>query len=131
MKKLALVVAFALSVLPAFAAEDFTGKWSGSFSGTDPNGSPANENLFLNLIHKGSELTGTAGPTAERQWKILNGKVNDNSVAFEVQGGGGDTQGGPVLKFALTFADGHLKGDVNAERGGEKMTAKVDLTRVK
>jgi len=24
-----------------------------------------------------------------------------------------------------------LKGDVNAERGGEKMTAKVDLTRVK
>ena len=130
MKKLALVVAFALSVLPAFAAEDFTGKWSGSFSGTDPNGSPVNENMFLNLVHKGSELTGTAGPTAGRQWKILNGTVKGDSVAFEVQGGG-DTQGGPLLKFALTFADGHLKGDVNAERGGEKMSAKVDLTRVK
>ena len=130
MKKLALVVAFALCVLPAIAAEDFTGKWSGSFSGTDPNGSPVNENVVLNFIHKDSELTGTAGPTAERQWKILNGKVKGDSVAFEVQGGG-DTQGGPLLKFALTFADGHLKGDVNAERGGEKMTAKVDLTRVK
>ena len=130
MKKLALVVAFALCVLPAFAAEDFTGKWSGSFSGTDPNGSPVKENVFLNFVHKGSELTGTAGPTAEQQWKILNGTVKGDSVAFEVQGGG-DTQGGPLLKFALTFADGHLKGDVNAERGGEKMTAKVDLTRVK
>jgi hypothetical protein len=130
MKKLALVVAFALCVLPAFAAEDFTGTWSGSFSGTDPNGSPVNENVFLNFVHKGSELTGTAGPTAERQWKILNGKVNGNSVVFDVQGGG-DTQGGPLLKFALTFADGHLKGDVNAEHGGEKMSAKVDLTRVK
>ena len=130
MKKLALVVVFALCVLPAFAAEDFTGKWSGSFSGTDPNGSQMIENVFLNFIHKGSELTGTAGPTAERQWKILNGKVNGNAVTFEVQGGG-DTQGGPLLKFVLTFADGHLKGDVNAERGGEKMSAKVDLTRVK
>ena len=130
MKKLALIVAFALSVLPAFAAEDFTGKWSGSFTGTDPSGSPANENMLVNFIHKGSELTGTAGPTAERQWKILNGKVDGNAVAFEVQGGG-DTEGGALLKFALTFADGHLKGDVNAEQGGQKMSAKVDLTRVK
>ena len=130
MRRLAFVLAFALLVLPMAAAEDFTGKWSGTFTGVAPDGSPMNEKIFLDLVHKGAELTGTAGPTAEVQWKILKGKVDGDKLAFEVQGGG-DTEGGPLVKFALTYADGHLKGDANAERGAEKMTAKIDATRVK
>lgn len=130
MKRFAVLCAFMLLVWPAFAAEDFTGKWAGSFSAVAPDGTPVDEKVFLDLIHKGDELTGTAGPTAEVQWKIMKGKVDANKLTFEVQGGG-DTQGGPLVKFALTYADGHLKGDANAERGAEKMTAKIDATRVK
>jgi hypothetical protein len=135
MKKLTLVLAFVLALIPAvaatgaFAAEDFTGKWSGSFIGTDPGGQQITETVLMILTHKGTDLTGTAGPNENTQWKIQNGKVDGNKVAFDVQGG--DGQGGPLLKFTMTFAEGHLKGDIAASRGEEKMAAKVDVTRVK
>ena len=130
MKKLALLFGLALFVLPALAAEDFTGKWSGQFSGVAPDGNQMTEPILLNLVHKGAELTGTAGPSDETQWKILKGKVDGDKVSFEVQAGG-DTQGGPYVTVTLTYAEGHLKGDFNAQRGAEKLIAKVDLTRVK
>ena len=133
MKKLALVLplAFALFVvLPVAAAEDFTGKWSGSFTGT-MDGQQHTEPFVLNMVHKGATLTGTIGPSAEQQWELENGKVDGNNVAFEVQAGGGDSAGGPRMKFALVFADGHLKGDLTAEKEGQKLTAKVDATRAK
>jgi hypothetical protein len=130
MKRLALLFAFTLFVLPALAAEDFTGKWSGQFTGVAPDGNQMTEPILLNLVHKGAELTGTAGPTDDTQWKILKGKVDGDKVYFEVQAGG-DTQGGPYVAISLVYADGHLKGDFNALKGAEKMTAKVDVTRVK
>lgn len=130
MKRLALLFALTLFVLPALAAENFTGTWSGQFSGVTPDGKQVTEPILLNLVHKGAELTGTAGPSAEQQWKILKGKVDGDKVYFEVQAGG-DTQGGPYVTITMAYAEGHLKGDFNAQRGAEKMTAKIDLTRVK
>ena len=130
MKKLALLFTLVLFVLPAVAAEDFTGKWSGQFSGIGPDGNQSTEPILLNLVHKGAELTGTAGPGAETQWKILKGKVDGDKVSFEVQAGG-DTQGGPYVVITLAYADGHLKGDINMQRGEQKLTGKVDVTRVK
>jgi hypothetical protein len=130
MKKLALLFTLTLFVLPALAAEDFTGKWSGQFTGVAPDGTQVTEPILLNLVHKGADLTGTAGSSADRQWKILKGKVDGNKVSFEVQAGD-DTQPGPYVVITLAYADGHLKGDVNMQRGAEKMAAKVDLTRVK
>ena len=131
MKKLALVVALLLVSFPAIAAEDFTGSWAGSFTGAGPDGQERTEQVLLKLVHKGAELTGTAGPGAEVQWKIENGKVDGNNLSFEVQGGGDASSGAPRLKFALAFAEGHLKGTVTAERGDLKLSAKVDATRVK
>jgi hypothetical protein len=130
MKRLTLLLALTLFVLPALAAEDFTGKWSGQFTGVAPDGSQVTEPILANLVHKGTELTGTAGSSAERQWKILKGKVDGNKVSFEVQAGD-DGQSGPYVVISLAYADGHLKGDFNIQRGDEKMSAKVDLTRVK
>ena len=132
MKKLGLlsVVGFSLVVLSGWAAEDLTGKWSGSFEGPGPDGQAMHETVVLNIVHKGTALTGTAGPADERQWPILKGKVDGNDITFEVQAGG-DSGEGPVLAFALKFADGHLKGDVKAEHEGVKLNAKLDATRVK
>jgi hypothetical protein len=131
MRKLALAVVLLFVSFPVIAAEDFTGSWSGTFTGAGPDGQERTEQMFLKLVHKGAELTGTAGPSAEVQWKIEKGKVDGNNLSFEVQGGGDASSGAPVLKFALAFAEGHLKGSVNAERGDMKFTAKVDATRVK
>jgi len=131
MKKIALAFALLLVSFPALAAEDFSGPWSGSFSGVMPDGQERTEQIFMMLTHKGTELTGTAGPSEKVQWKIEKGKVDGNNVSFEVQGGGDASTGAPVLKFTLAFAEGHLKGSLNAEQGGIKLTAKVDTTRVK
>jgi hypothetical protein len=131
MKKLAFGLALFLLALPALAAEDFSGKWSGSFTGVAPDGQERTEQIFMTLVHKGAELTGTAGPSADVQWKIEKGKVDGNNVAFEVQAGGSPESGAPVLKFTLAFAEGHLKGNLNADMGEMKLSAKVDTTRVK
>ena len=130
MKKLALMFALLLVSFPVLAAEDFTGAWSGSFTGAGPDGQERTEQMFMMLVHKGTDLTGTAGPSAQVQWKIDKGKVDGNNVSFEVQGGG-DAATGPVLKFTLAFADGHLKGTLSADQGTIKLSAKVDTTRVK
>jgi len=127
MKRLALLFAFVLVTLPVFAAEDFSGKWSGSFTGTAPDGTQITENIFLILVHKGTELTGSAGPSEEKQWKIQTGKVDGNKVTFLVE----NPDNGVVARLTLAFAEGHLKGEFAAEKGAEKLTAKVDVTRVK
>ncbi len=38
---------------------------------------------------------------------------------------------GGVLTFDLALADEHIKGDVKGQMGDEKMSAKLDVTRVK
>ena len=126
MKRLTLVLAL-LITLPVFAVEDFSGKWSGSFTGIGPDGTQITENIFLILVHKGAELTGSAGPAEDKQWKIQNGKVDGNKLTFVVE----NPDNSAVARITLTLVEGHLKGEFAAEKGGEKLTAKVDVTRVK
>lgn len=131
MKRFALAALLALTVLPIVAAEDLTGKWSGSFTGTHPmSGREITEAILLNLVHKGAELTGTAGPNEKVQEKIQNGKVEGDKIYFELHGPR-DAEGGPVMKFTLSYEKGQLKGDVSLERGQFKSVAKFDATRVK
>jgi hypothetical protein len=82
-----------------------------------------NEQVFMDLKHTGAALSGTAGPTAETQHPLSNGKVNGNNVAFDV------SNEGITLKFTLVYAAGHLKGDVAGDFGGQKLTAKIDAQR--
>ena len=131
MKRLALAALLTLAILPLFAAEDFTGKWSGSLTLTHPMSNRENtETILLNLVHKGAELTGTAGPNEQIQEKIQKGKVEDDKIYFELHGPP-DAVGGPVLKFTVSYEKGHLKGDVSLERGPFKSAGKFDATRVK
>jgi hypothetical protein len=127
MKRLILALALVFAALPVLAAEDFSGKWSGTFTGTLPDGTPITETIYLVLTQKGAELTGTAGPNEEKQWKIQSGKVDGNKLAFMVE----NPDNAVVAKISLALADGHLKGDFTAEKGAEKLTAQVDVTRVK
>ena len=107
------------------AADDLTGKWSGSFVITFSDGETKDAKAFMDLNQKGAEITGTAGESPDRQWAIQKGKVEENKVTFEVQ-----TEG-PLIKFDLTLVDGHLKGEAKAEHEGKSMKAAVDLQRQK
>jgi hypothetical protein len=124
MTRLAVLASLLLSVGVVSAAQDVTGKWSGSFNTIGPDGSTREAGIFLDLKQKGTELTGTAGPNAERQWP-LKGKIEGAKLAFEVQ-----SDDGPV-KITLTLADGHLKGEAALEANGQKRAAKIDAERVK
>ena len=126
MKTLVCTLLIALFAMTAFAA-DVTGKWSGTFV----KSSGAADTGYFDLKQKGAELTGTAGPAADRQSAIANGKITTlkgvTTVTFEAQQPGG----GPLIKFNLKLVDGHLKGGATAELNGEKREATVDVARVK
>jgi hypothetical protein len=115
---LTLVLATALFA----AADSVTGKWTGSFAIT-LDGETRDEKAYLDLKQNGTELTGTGGPSADEQWPIKNGKVEGDKLTFDVQ------SNGPLIKFNLTLADGHLKGEAKAEHEGRSMKAAVDLQR--
>jgi hypothetical protein len=137
LNRIASAFVAALLVAPTlFAAEDLTGKWSGTFVVSMNGGAQENEAAYMSLKHTGKELTGTAGPSVDRQWPILKGTVvvsgtapkESTKASFDVQADGGN---GPLLHFELELIDGHLKGNAKAEQNGMAMTAVVDLTRVK
>jgi hypothetical protein len=121
MKTLACTLLIALFAMTAFAA-DVTGKWSGTFApeGENPSGA------FVVLKQSGTTLTGTAGPDAEQQWPITNGKIQGNKITGEVA-----SPEGMVFKMDLTVTGDQIKGEVNATRDGQPMKAKVELTRQK
>ncbi len=113
-----------LSVVSLLA--DVTGKWSGSFDVTGPDGETKADTAFLNLKEEGGKISGTAGPNEDHQLNIKTGKIEGDKIALEVT-----LEDGNTLTFDLTLAADHIKGDVKGEMGGEKMTAKLDVTRVK
>lgn len=124
MKTVLRVIGFTLVLATSLfaAADGVTGKWSGSFVIT-MNGETKDEMAYMDLKQKGAELTGTAGPSQDEQWPLQNGKVEGDKLTFDVQ------SGGPLIKFNLTLADGHLKGEAKAENEGRTMKAAVDLQR--
>jgi hypothetical protein len=129
-------VAILLLAPALFAAEDLTGTWTGSFVISMDGGTPSNDTAYMVLKHAGKELTGTAGPNADQQWAISKGTVavagaagkETTKASFVVQPGEGS---GPPMQFELELIAGHLKGSAKAEQDGMKLSAVLDMTRVK
>jgi hypothetical protein len=107
---------------------DLTGNWVGSMTRTAPNGQSQTIDWMFALTQKGKEITGTAGPNAERQWAIeKGGAVAGTKVTFKVQ----QPDGGPLRTFTLELVKGRLVGEMLAERDGQSFTTKVDVGRAK
>lgn len=123
-----LVILFAASTLSAFQAKpvDLSGTWTGTLTPGGGQGGPAH----IELKQKGADLTGTCGPTPERQTAITNGKVTTDkgvtTVTFESAQGNG-----AVMKFDLKMVDGRLKGNVALELNGQKQEGTLDVGRAK
>jgi hypothetical protein len=117
-----LLVVLLLSSIALLA--DVTGKWTGTFDITGPDGEVHSQTAYLDLKQDGGTLTGTAGPNESEQMNIRAGKVDGNKIVFELA-----LEEGSVIKFDLQLAEEHIKGNANGEAGGQKMTAKLDVTR--
>ena len=121
------LVALALAVaLPARAA-DVTGKWSGTFTMTGPDGNTEDSAAFMVLKQNGTELTGTGGPDEGEQWPTEKGKIENNKITGEVH-----APDGALYKLDLVLDGDHIKGDVTVTSpDGQTMKAKLDATRAK
>ena len=128
MKTLAAIAVLLLTMVPAHAqSTNLTGKWTGTFTRTAPDGRTQTIDFMFDLTQKGKVLTGTVGPNAERQWPIeKGGAVDGDKVTFKVQ-----QPDGPLRTFTLKLVKDRLQGDMLAELNGQSFTAKVDAGRDK
>jgi len=113
-----------LSVVSLFA--DVSGKWSGSFDVTGPDGETKPDTAFLNIKQDGAKISGTAGPSEDKQFNIKTGQIDGDKITLEVE-----LEDGGVLSFDLKLEADHIKGNVKGQMGDDKVTAKLDVTRVK
>lgn len=119
-----------LSAMVLFAAMSFgadvTGTWSGPMQMTR-DGETRDDSAHLVLTQKGAEITGTAGPNAEKQMPIAKGSIEGDAIKLEVDGPNG------AGKFVLRLkVDGEkMTGDLATEGGEAQMTGKLTLTRAK
>ena len=108
-------------------AANLTGKWTGTFTRTAPDGRTQSIDFMMDLTQKGAVLTGTVGPSADRQWPIeKDGTVKADKVTFWVQ-----QPDGPKRTFTLALVKDRLEGEMLAELNGQSFTAKVDAGRAK
>ena len=112
---LSLSVAVLIATTPAVAQQktspDLSGTWTGRFGIT--NAGEKEEPAHLILQQTGSELSGSVGPTAERQQAINKGKVTTTPEGTAVTFDSG--RPGHVLTFDLKLVAGRLKGTVRDE----------------
>lgn len=113
-----------LSMLTATAA-DLTGKWAGSFDVTNSGGQKA-ETAFMNLTLNGNAVTGTAGPNAEEQMAIRNGKLEGNKLTFDIE------NGDESISFDLVFDGDTIRGIAKGKGpGAQQWSAKLNLKRAR
>jgi opacity protein-like surface antigen len=129
MKTFASILLFALVLVPAATAAqatNVTGDWNATFTATRADGSTSSAKFTFHLAQKGKTLTGTIGPSPERQWKIDKGVVDGAKVTFQVQ-----QPDGPLRSYALELVKGRLLGTLKLELNGQTGEAKVDAERAK
>jgi len=119
MKKLTFVLLF-VTLVSLAAAADVSGNWSGTWTPENGNAGSA----YLVLKQSGATLTGSAGPDAQTQWPIANGKVAGDTVTLQVT----DTQN-IVYKCTLSVNGNKMIGSVEVSANGQTQKAKIELSR--
>jgi len=98
------------------SADPFQGTWFGSFAVTNPDGKVSHDTAVVVLERHGDRITGTAGPTIDRQMPFSGAHVSGGALQFTV-----DAQGG--IAFELHGTADHLEGTAT----GTTMKAALDL----
>src|SRR5580700_7375557 len=66
------------------SAGELTGKWTGKFDITTPDGETKPDSAVMNLKLDGTTVTGTAGSNEDQQWTINKGKLEAGKLTFDV-----------------------------------------------
>ena len=125
MKTLLCLLMLAALAGVAMADVDVTGKWSGTFNATNPDGESKESTALLVLKQSGTEITGTVGPNADEQFAIQKGKIEGNKITLEAD------HDGSTMTFNLVLAADRITGEAQMSRDGETGKAKIDVSRAK
>jgi hypothetical protein len=111
MKRLLLIL---LAAAVTLTAADLSGRWTGTLEKVKGNpGGPQSDAHYLVLRQNGDRITGTAGPKADAQWEIRNGRVDGSRLTFEIAMAGGKM----VLGYDLQVGPDGLAGKVEPKTG--------------
>ncbi len=122
MKRLLLVLLLSALVLAA-ADANVTGTWTGSAVLVGPDGQSRNSGAVMIFKQDGSTLTGTAGPSEDRQVTIEKGKVEGSKVSFEV------SADDATFQFVMVLDKDLLKGEATGSQAGVPLKVKIELAR--
>jgi hypothetical protein len=122
-----LLCLFVLAALAcaAIADVDVTGKWSGSFNMTGPNGETKDGTALLMLKQSGTDITGSVGPSEDEQFVIQKGKIEGDKITLEAD------HGGNIMKIDLVLAADRITGEAHMSADGQTLKAKIDVSRTK
>ena len=109
----------------AMADGNVTGKWSGSFNMTGPNGETKEATALSMLKQSGTDITGTVGPNEDEQVAIQKGKIEGEKITLEAK------HDGHSIRFDLVLAADRITGEANMSGEGQTAKAKLDVTRAK
>ena len=118
---LAVLLATVFAQSPNTAPQNVSGKWTGTFDITAPDGSLHHDTAVIILKQDGATITGSAGGTDTDQSAITSGTANGPDINFAL-----DVHGSPML-FHLHRGADHLKGEATGDLQGQKITAKIDV----
>jgi ketosteroid isomerase-like protein len=114
---------FALTTTHVFAQStsrqqhsDISGTWFGELTLTNPDGKVSHDTAVLIVEQRGSSANGSIGRTVDQQTPFADGRVDDKSIRFHLDVGGG-------MDFSLHLDAGHLQGAAT----GKSMKAEVKL----
>lgn len=117
MKGLAIVLLLTLGL----TSTDVSGEWTGTFSVA---GSDRKEPQFFTFTQDGNKLTGSGGPDAAEQYPIVNGRVETDTVHFEL------STDNWAFKYDLKRKGQELVGQLELKsKDGDTRTAGVSLRR--
>ena len=121
------VLACILLLAAALTAYDVnvTGKWTGSFNMTAPDGETHDSTALLILKQEGTNITGSVGPNEGEQYTIKKGTIEGSKITIEVE------HESDVIKFALILADERITDEANFSHDGQMAKAKIDIKREK
>ena len=121
---LCFLVLAVLAVAAVAADVDVSGKWSGTFNMTGPDGDKEGTALLI-LKQSGTDITGTVGPNEDEQFTIQKGTIEGNKITLEAD------HGGHTMKIDLVLADDRITGEARMDAEGQTLKAKIDVSRAK
>jgi hypothetical protein len=107
----------------AVADVDVTGKWSGSFVMTGPNGETNEGTALLILKQSGMDISGTVGPSEDEQFTIQKGKIEGDKITLEAD------HDGHTMKISLVLAADRITGEAHMDADGNVLNAEIDVSR--